>query len=78
MTPNPDRKPGSIAKRFGVNLTERDVERLYQIASAKDITPTQVFRRALATEAKLLHLMEDGGQILVKKNDGTWLELDLR
>ncbi len=73
----PDHKPGSVAKRFGINLTEKDVKRLWTISKENDITPTEVFRRALATEFRLLELVRDGGQILVKKNDGTWLEMDM-
>lgn len=71
------RKPGSIAKRFGINLTRRDVEILWDIANEQDITPTEVFRRALRTEGRLRRLARDGGEILIKKADGTWLELDL-
>jgi len=61
--------PGAVAKRFGVNLRQTDVERLYEIAHTHDITPTEVFRRALATEYKLLKIVEEGGQILAKRSD---------
>lgn len=70
--------PGAVAKRFGVNLRQTDVERLYDIAHAHDITPTEVFRRAIATEYKLLKIVEAGGQILAKRSDDVMLELDLQ
>jgi len=70
--------PGAVAKRFGVNLRQTDVERLYDIANAHDVTPTEVIRRALATEYKLLKIVEAGGQILAKKSDDQMLELDLQ
>ena len=70
-------KPGAVAKRFGVNLRQTDVERLYDIARAHDITPTEVFRRAIATEYKLLKIVEEGGRILALKSDGQTVELDL-
>ena len=70
--------PGAVAKRFGVNLRQTDVERLYDIARAHDITPTEVFRRAIATEYKLLKIVDEGGQILAKRSDDVMLELDLQ
>lgn len=76
-TDTADHRPGSVAKRFGINLTHRDVDILWTIAKENDITPTEVFRRSLRTEFRLLELANDGAQLLVKKNDGTWLELDL-
>jgi len=70
--------PGAVAKRFGVNLRRPDVERLYDIAGTYDITPTEVIRRAIATEYKLLKIIEEGGQVLAKKANDQLLELDLR
>jgi len=54
------------------------VERLGFIAKTYDITPTEVLRRALATEDKLIKIVEEGGQVLVNKPDGHMLELDLQ
>lgn len=70
--------PGAVAKRFGVNLRRTDVERLHEIAASYDIKPTEVIRRAVATEYKLLKIVEEGGQVLVKKADDQLLELDLQ
>ena len=69
---------GAVAKRFGVNLRRPDVERLYDIADTYDITPTEVIRRAISTEYKLLKIIEEGGQVLAKKANDQLLELDLR
>ena len=71
-------RPGSMAKRFGINLRQTDVERLYDIAQTYDITPSEVFRRAIATEYKLLKEVEKGSQVLVMRPDGVALELDLQ
>ena len=72
-----DTRPGAIAKRFGLNLRQTDVEKLYDIAHAHDITATEVIRRAIATESKLLKIIEEGGHVLAERSDGRMLELDL-
>ena len=70
-------RPGAIAKRVGINLRQTDVERLYDVANAHDVTPTEVIRRAIATESKLLTIVEEGGHVFAERADGRMLELDL-
>ncbi len=79
-TPTDDKatdRAGSIAKRFSVNLRRKDVDRLREVSELHDVTPSEVVRRAISTEHKLVKAAEEGARIYIEWPKGRVLELDL-
>ena len=74
---HPIERTGTVVKRFSVNLRKRDADRLYDIATMHDVTPSEVIRRAIATEHKLVTAAEEGARIYVEHKKGRVRELDL-
>ncbi|MEE9298185.1 MAG: hypothetical protein V3V29_04035 [Acidimicrobiia bacterium] len=64
------------SKRLTVNLRPGDVERLTRIAETEHLQPSEVIRRALATEAFVVRTLESGRKILIEEADGQLREVE--
>lgn len=75
-----DKAPASdkqtTSKRMTVNLRPGDVERLLKISDSEHLQPSEVIRRALATEAFVVRTLEEGRKILVEDDSGQLREVE--
>ncbi len=70
-------RAGAMTKRFSVNLRRKDVDRLREVSELHDVTPSEVVRRGISTEHKLVKAAEEGARIYIEWPKGRVLELDL-
>jgi predicted transcriptional regulator len=65
-----------IARRITVNLRPGDASRLDQLAEEAQAQPSEVIRRALATEAFVKKTLRAGRKILVQDEKGNLREVE--
>ncbi|MDQ6669789.1 MAG: ribbon-helix-helix protein, CopG family [Chloroflexota bacterium] len=64
--------------KLTVNLPERDMATLRNIAARRDMSMTDVVRRAIAMEQFIEEVESEGGKLLVEQRDRSMRQLVLR
>ena len=63
-------RPTTTSKRVTASLRAPDVENLEEVAKSTRLSSNDAIRKALATEAFVQRVQEEGGTILVRDESG--------
>jgi metal-responsive CopG/Arc/MetJ family transcriptional regulator len=65
-------------KRLSVSLSETDIEKLEELSKSQGITLNEAIRKAIATEHYIQKAIQDKSKILIKREDGSQVEIVFR